>query len=587
MPNNKIKKYFALFCICVFSLCGGLDVFATPSSIPAVDFADYDVKETDTGTEVTYYITATYEDHISGNEIAASERTLIESDFPEDLEFVDFVHTENGTIGARDTETLESCGDIGVIDETGDVGWDDNHEVYSYAGVTYNATTRKISFETELLVKNCIVTVGVVAKTPALIDDLKTPEKELGRLFPLSATATEGSLMRTSNNLAVVIGEKEYIENKNNTDNTSNSSNLEKVEDTPSSPKTDDNLVLFAVLMIISCAGVVISVLLLCRKDKENGKRIIAGVTGLVLAGVAISGGDTTYASNYGMRDGVSGGYVVSSNALSFANGDAGAWKVTMKAMNNDEYDSLDLAIDIQSNAFETDEKKYDDFVVKAKINSQYWGVHANSDSTITGNTVIYCEVWYGDQCWARNDSYDGRTGNVTYDSNTSILTWNLADYLYSGRSFKSGEKYRIYISLDAGSRNGEHYGLGPNEILPVVTEIDVLATKRGILDEHVVKTANIKHQWAYTVAFDKNSPNDCEAIGDLPKITDWTDARTINTSGYKLSCEGWTFKRFSSPNSNFKRIQEYVFSAIWGRPVIRASFVGEVVPKGVGSDIK
>ncbi|MBQ8157079.1 BspA family leucine-rich repeat surface protein [Candidatus Saccharibacteria bacterium] len=132
-------------------------------------------------TELTYYLTVKA-DGVDKNGVQSNDNTRAEilsgqatvtDKLPAGLEFVGFITTANGSIGAvaRDDATTTCSGE--VIDDTQEAAtdtgaWNADHSEYTYHGLHYNANTRTVSFRTAQIQAGCELTVGVVTKTPQL-----------------------------------------------------------------------------------------------------------------------------------------------------------------------------------------------------------------------------------------------------------------------------------------------------------------------------------------------------------------------------------------------------------------------------------
>ena len=173
-------------------------------------------------SELTYYLNVTY-DGIDRNGVQSSDTKMskvssgtiyVEDRIPDGLEFLGFVTTTNGTIGAvkRDDESM--CAGH-VVDDTheasNDTGvWNDTNTEYTYHGLHYNAETRMVTFTVKYLQAGCKLMVGIKTKTPPL-DDPDTPVVETRRDFYNFATARERTLNKKSNTVHVFMGKENIV----------------------------------------------------------------------------------------------------------------------------------------------------------------------------------------------------------------------------------------------------------------------------------------------------------------------------------------------------------------------------------------
>ena len=130
---------------------------------------------------------------------------------PDGLTFQGFVTTTDGTIVAvrRDDENTSCLGK--VVDDTNEDGvdsgvWDDGHTEYTYHGLHYNESDRTITFKVKNLQAGCKLTVGIVTKTPATVDDPLTEVIEKRRDFYNFGQIREDSLTVISNTVHVFMG---------------------------------------------------------------------------------------------------------------------------------------------------------------------------------------------------------------------------------------------------------------------------------------------------------------------------------------------------------------------------------------------
>lgn len=173
-------------------------------------------------SELTYYLNVSY-DGVDRNGIQSSDTKvskinsgaiLVEDKLPEGLEFVGFVTTENGTIGAvkRDDETV--CAGKVIDDtneETNEGKWNEENTEYTYHGLHYDKNTHTVTFKVKYLQAGCKLSVGIITKTPSL-DDPTTEEVETRRDFYNFATARERTLNARSNTVHVFMGKENSIQ---------------------------------------------------------------------------------------------------------------------------------------------------------------------------------------------------------------------------------------------------------------------------------------------------------------------------------------------------------------------------------------
>ena len=173
----------------------------------------------ETDTELTYYLTVK-EDGVDASGAESSDaqitgvrggRVAVKDELPNGLIFQGFVTTSDGTIGAvsRADKTTRCAGK--VVDDTGetttDTGtWNDGHTEYFYHGLHYNPHTRTVSFVAENIRAGCELTVGIITKTPATVDDPDTTTVETRRDFYNTAFATEKDITSISNTVHAYIG---------------------------------------------------------------------------------------------------------------------------------------------------------------------------------------------------------------------------------------------------------------------------------------------------------------------------------------------------------------------------------------------
>ena len=180
---------------------------------------DNDVR-VDVDSELTYYLNVK-EDGVDAAGIESSDSQIAEvrggrinvtDRIPDGLVFQGFVTTSDGTFGAvsRSDSSIQCLGK--VIDDTNeatlDTGtWNNTHTEYYYHGLHYNDTTRTVSFTAEKIKAGCQLTIGIITKTPATIDDPDTTPVEARRDFYNTAFAAEKDITAISNTVHAWIGD--------------------------------------------------------------------------------------------------------------------------------------------------------------------------------------------------------------------------------------------------------------------------------------------------------------------------------------------------------------------------------------------
>ncbi|MCR5573130.1 MAG: BspA family leucine-rich repeat surface protein, partial [Candidatus Saccharibacteria bacterium] len=212
---QKQKKYFNFFVALVLGVTSFVFVFNSLATI----IEENDVR-VDTDAELTYYLNVK-EDGVDASGIESSDgqiadvrggRINVTDRLPEGLIFQGFVTTSDGTIGAvsRSDSSVQCSGK--VIDDTEeeivDSGtWNAGRTEYYYHGLHYNTSTRTVSFMAEKIKAGCELTVGIITKTPATVDDSSTTDiVEKRRDFYNTAFVAEKNLTATSNTVHAWIG---------------------------------------------------------------------------------------------------------------------------------------------------------------------------------------------------------------------------------------------------------------------------------------------------------------------------------------------------------------------------------------------
>ena len=171
-------------------------------------------------TNLTYYLDVNYDGvdryGIQSSNSATAEINsgviTITDKIPDGLTFIGFVTTDDGSIGAVKRSDGSTC--VGkVIDDTNEAStnegtWNNDNTEYTYHGLHYNANNRTVTFKVKNLKAGCKLTVGIITKTPASIDDPLTQEVETRRDFYNFATIKEDSLTIDSNTVHVFMGDE-------------------------------------------------------------------------------------------------------------------------------------------------------------------------------------------------------------------------------------------------------------------------------------------------------------------------------------------------------------------------------------------
>lgn len=209
--KKKLNLFWIIFGVSVLIII--LTIFVGNSF--ALLENDVEVEE---NSELTYYLNVNY-DGVDRNGVKSSDTTTssinsgiisVEDKLPEGLEFIGFVTTEDGSIGAVKRSDESSICTGKVIDDTNEESteegtWNDDKTEYTYHGLHFNAENRTVTFKVKNLNAGCKLTVGIKTKTPT-IDDPSTPEKETRRDFYNFATAREKGLTINSNTVHVFMG---------------------------------------------------------------------------------------------------------------------------------------------------------------------------------------------------------------------------------------------------------------------------------------------------------------------------------------------------------------------------------------------
>ncbi len=167
---------------------------------------------------LTYYLHVKYDGvDVTGTQSSEtqvaevlSDRIKVTDTLPKGLTFVGFVTSDDGTFGAvQRGDTTKACGGS-VIDDTHEASLTEgswNGTEFTYHGLHYDSTTREVSFYVTRLKAGCVLTVGVITRTPATVDDPETTETEYRRDFYNTAFAKEGDITARSNTVHVFMGD--------------------------------------------------------------------------------------------------------------------------------------------------------------------------------------------------------------------------------------------------------------------------------------------------------------------------------------------------------------------------------------------
>ena len=144
-------------------------------------------------SELTYYIDVSYDGRDSTATTSSDSATAevysdyiyVEDKLPEGLTFVDFVQTEDGTIGATKRSDGTFC--AGYVED-------------GVNGLSYDPDTRTVSFRVKNLKAGCKLTVGIITRTPKLASGQTRMD------FYNTAFARENNFYATSNTVHVYIG---------------------------------------------------------------------------------------------------------------------------------------------------------------------------------------------------------------------------------------------------------------------------------------------------------------------------------------------------------------------------------------------
>ena len=210
--KKKLNLFWIIFAIAIITI---ILTILVGNSFAALLDNDVEVEE---NSELIYYLNVSY-DGVDRNGSKSSDTTIskissgvisVEDKLPEGLEFIGFVTTKDGSIGAvkRNDDSVLCTGK--VVDDTNESSvdsgvWNSNKTEYTYHGLHYNKATNTVTFKVKNINAGCKLTVGIKTKTPT-IDDPATPIKATRRDFYNFATAKEKNLTVKSNTVHAFMG---------------------------------------------------------------------------------------------------------------------------------------------------------------------------------------------------------------------------------------------------------------------------------------------------------------------------------------------------------------------------------------------
>ncbi len=153
------NKLFVLIVLVFLLLIGALLFLITRGSKAEVIPNDTRIA---TNTDLVYYLDVVYDGIDKNVKVSSSEAVskvysdyiYVEDRIPEGLEFVRFVTSSDGSVGAVKQSDNTSC---------------QGYVVGNKDGLKYNPRTKKISFKIKNLQAGCKLTIGIVTKTPRVI----------------------------------------------------------------------------------------------------------------------------------------------------------------------------------------------------------------------------------------------------------------------------------------------------------------------------------------------------------------------------------------------------------------------------------
>ena len=211
--ESNYKKYFIF--IAIISTLLLMTILLMEISNPSLSASIENGSEVEKNSDLIYYLNVTYDgiDKLGINSedgvvsSVNSNTIYVEDKIPEGLEFIGFVTTNNGSIGAYEKNSDKSC--LGkVVDDTPDSNgeWNQSNTEYTYHGLHYNSNSRLVSFKVENLQSGCVLTVGIKTKTPSEVDNPETDVIENRRDFYNYGTAEEDDFTTNSNMTHVYMG---------------------------------------------------------------------------------------------------------------------------------------------------------------------------------------------------------------------------------------------------------------------------------------------------------------------------------------------------------------------------------------------
>ncbi len=215
------RRYKAYFLLVSLFIVTAISVIAANIFADIITDSDVEVR---LNSRLTYYLTV-QEDGIDVDGVESSDtqmanltsgRISVTDRIPDGLIFQGFVTTSNGKIGASSrADSSIACSGV-VVDDTNesivDAGtWNNDHTAYYYHGLHYDVASRTVSFKVEKLKAGCELTVGIITKTPSVVDDPDTQAVETRRDFFNNALASEKDLTSISNTVHAYIESTETV----------------------------------------------------------------------------------------------------------------------------------------------------------------------------------------------------------------------------------------------------------------------------------------------------------------------------------------------------------------------------------------
>ena len=205
---NKMYVVFSVAIIIFIAVIGG--------SLAALLNNDVKVK---VDSDMTYYLTLSY-DGVDKNGLESSDMVVseiksgylyVEDRIPLDLNFMGFLPTSDGSIGAVKRSDGSVC--VGkVVDDTNEAffdkgTWNSDKTEYTYHGLHYNALTRTISYTVKDLKAGCDLTIGILTKTPNKLSKLDNGQKNRKDFYNFAIAKDEEKTV-LSNGVHAFIGDE-------------------------------------------------------------------------------------------------------------------------------------------------------------------------------------------------------------------------------------------------------------------------------------------------------------------------------------------------------------------------------------------